>query len=110
MAMGMSYEQFWYDDPSMAAAFRKADMIRRKRRNQEMWWEGIYTAHALNATVGNMFKKGTKNEYPSEPMPLTEEDMREKQEREARARMEKMKAMFTAKALAVNAKLGGTEK
>ncbi len=67
MAMGMTYEQFWEGEATMASAFRKADEIRRKRRNEELWLEGIYTAEALSATVGNMFSKGEKHQYPSEP-------------------------------------------
>ena len=109
MAMGMTYEQFWDGDPMMAKAFREADMIRRRRRNEELWLEGIYTAEALSATVGNMFSKGTKHKYPSEPFPITEHEQRERREREEKAKMERIKALFTAKALSVNSKLGGSQ-
>lgn len=91
----------------LVKAYRKAEEIRRKRRNQELWLEGVYTAEALNATVGNMFRKGNKYQYPAEPLPITEEEQAERREREQRAKMEKIKAAFTAKALHVNAKMGG---
>ena len=97
MAMGMTYEQFWDGEPSMAKAFREADMIRRRRRNEELWLEGIYTAEALSATVGNMFSKGTKHKYPSEPIPITAAEQQERREREEKAKMERIKALFTAK-------------
>ena len=105
--MGMTYDLFWNGDPSLAKAYRTADSIRRRRRNEELWLEGMYTAEALSATVGNMFSKGAKHQYPSEPFPITVEEQQERREREQRARMERIKAAFTAKALTVNAKIGG---
>ena len=107
MAMGMTYEQFWNGEVEMAAAYRKADQIRRRRINEELWLEGIYMADALSVTVGNMFSKGAKHQYPSEPLPITEAEQQERREREQKARMERVKAAFTAKALRVNSKLGG---
>lgn len=107
LAMGMTWTQFWVDEPKLAIAYRKADAIRKRRRNEELWLEGIYVAEALNATVGNMFSKGQKNVYPAEPFPLTEGERQERREREEKARMERMKAAFIAKSLQVNSKLGG---
>lgn len=106
--MGMTYEQFWDGEPLLAAAYRQADMIRRRRRNEELWLEGIYMAEALSATVGNMFTKGTKHEYPSEPFPITAAEQQERREREEKAKMDRIKSLFTARALSVNAKLGGS--
>lgn len=109
MAMGMTYIQFWEDDPRIATAYRKADEIQRKRRNQELWLEGIYMSHALNAVVGNMFRKGSKAEYPNEPIPITVAEQEERKEREQKAKMERLKSAFTAKALQMNARMGGTQ-
>ena len=107
LAMGMTYDQFWDGDSALVKAYRMADSIRRRRRNEEMWLEGIYMVAALNATVGNMFSKGAKHQYPNEPFPITTEEQQERKEREQRAKMERIKAAFTAKALTVNAKIGG---
>ncbi len=64
--------------------------------------------HSLNATVGNMFaKKGQKIEYPSEPIPITAAEVREKREREDRLKMERMKAAFAARAQQFNEKKRG---
>lgn len=89
----------------MAAAFRRADEIRRRRTNQELWLSGIYVREALASTVGNMFAKGSKHEYPSEPMPITLSEQKERQERIQKAKMEKIKASFMARALSVNANM-----
>ena len=96
--------------PEVAVAYRRADEIKRKRLNQELWLGGLYVREALASTVGNMFSKGLKHEYPSEPFALTEAEQLERQEREQKARMERIKASFTARALNVNAKMGGGER
>lgn len=106
--MGMSYEQFWYGEPDAAKQYRKAHEMRRRRTNEELWLSGTYMADAIKATIGNMFSK-SKFEYPSEPKPITLEEARERREREQKAKEEAMKARFMAKALSVNAKLGGKQ-
>ena len=55
LAIGMTWTQFWIDEPELAIAYRKADAIRKRRINEELWLEGMYMAEALSATVGNMF-------------------------------------------------------
>ena len=107
LAMGMTWEQFWFDEPELATAYRKANAIRNRRKNEELWLAGMYVAEALSATVGNMFSKGAKHEYPNEPFPITKDEQEERQERERKARMERMKAAFIARSLQVNTKLGG---
>ena len=107
LAMGMTWTQFWIDEPELAIAYRKADAIRKRRKNEELWLEGLYMAEALSATVGNMFSKGQKHPYPAEPLPITVEEQQERREREEKARMERMKAAFIAKSLQVNTKMGG---
>jgi hypothetical protein len=107
LAIGMTWTQFWIDEPELAIAYRKADAIRKRRINEELWLEGMYMAEALRATVGNMFSKGQKHQYPAEPFPITADEQRERREREEKARMERMKAAFIAKSLQVNTKLGG---
>ena len=108
MAMGMTHDQFWNGDVFLVKAFREADAIRRRRRNEELWLEGIYMVEALSATVGNMFSKGNKHQYPSEPIPITVAEQELRREREEKAKMERMKAAFTAKALKMNAQMGGS--
>jgi hypothetical protein len=73
--------------------------------NEELWLSGIYTSEALASTVGNMFSK-EKYSYPSEPKPITRAEIEERQEREEKARIERIKAKFTARALSINAQKG----
>lgn len=107
LAMGMTWSQFWIDEPKLAIAYREAEMIRKRRKNEELWLEGIYMVEALSSTVGNMFSKGQKHQYPAEPLPITAAEQQERREREEKARMERMKAAFIAKSLRMNTKLGG---
>jgi hypothetical protein len=100
----MTADQFWLDDPALCRAYRKADEIRKRRMNEELWLNGIYMAEALASTVGNMFSK-QKYKYPSEPKPITMSEIEERRERERKSKMEKIKTAFTARALAVNAQM-----
>lgn len=75
--------------------------------NEELWLSGIYMREALASTVGNMFTKGEKYPYPSEPKPITGAEIEERKAREQKMKMEKMKARFVARALNINAKKEG---
>lgn len=66
--------------------------MRTERRNQEMWWQGMYIHAAVTTALGNMFrKKGEKpHTYLQQPVrvtPMTEE------EKEAEAEKERQKAI-----------------
>lgn len=74
--------------------------------NEELWLSGIYVREALASTVGNMFTKGQKHEYPSEPKPITLAELEERKAREQKLREEQIKARFMARALNVNASKG----
>ena len=70
MAIGMTYEQYWYDDPLIVRAFYKAEKIRQTRLDEQAWMQGLYFQRALDSIVGNMFReKGAKPaEYPDRPL------------------------------------------
>ena len=81
MAIGMTYDEYWYGDPLLVRAFYKADQLRRKRADEDAWLHGLYILSALNATVGNMFRKSGQApaEYPLEP--YTQKEERERKQR-----------------------------
>ena len=101
MSIGMSYDDFWSGDVEMVKAYRKANELRDRRHNQDMWLQGRYFYDALCA-ASPLFrftmKKGMikPEPYTSEPYPITEAELREREEREARAKEERLKAEFTA--------------
>lgn len=107
MAIGMTYDQYWYGDVHMARAFYKADRIRQKRMNDEAWLHGAYVVRALEATVGNALRsKGTPPfEYPKEPIWDDSWDAEEEREINRKEREEK-EAVF-AEAYMQNMMLAG---
>ena len=101
MSIGMSYDEFWNGDVSAAKAYREADELREKRRNFELWLQGSYFYEAL-CDASPLFrfsmKKGSikPEPYVKEPYPITAAEVRERKEREARAKEERLRAQFTA--------------
>ena len=101
MSIGMSYDEFWNQDVSRVKAYRKAYELREKRRNQELWLQGMYVYEAL-CDASPLFrfsmKKGSikPEPYVKEPYPITEAEVREKEERKAREKEARLKAEFAA--------------
>ena len=99
MSIGMTYDEFWYQDVSRVVAYRKAAELRDKRINQELWLQGMYFYEAL-CDASPLFrftmKKGTvkPESYAKEPYAITAEEIREREEREARKKEERLKAEF----------------
>ena len=77
----MTYEQYWYGHPLIAAEYIKAERFRQERMNAEAWLHGAYVARALASTVGNMFVKDKREaiEYPTEPIPLFKGEKKEEE-------------------------------
>ena len=101
MSIGMSYDEFWNQDVSRVKAYRKAYELREKRRNQELWLQGMYVYEAL-CDASPLFrfsmKKGSikPEPYVKEPYPITEAEVREREERKAREKEARLKAEFAA--------------
>ena len=98
MSIGMTYDEFWNQDVAMVRAYRKADELKRRRQNETLWMQGWYIRDALLSTVGNMFadKSSAPIEYPSEPYPVTTEQVAEKKALEHKQMEERMKADMMA--------------
>lgn len=85
MAIGVSYDDFWYNDPDIAKQMLKAHEIRQKMDNEKFWLRGYYEYIALcsvSPILHAFAKKGTKPlPYPSEPLALTQSDIDERNEK-----------------------------
>lgn len=112
LSIGMTPEQYWDGDPWLAKYYRQADEIRRKRKNQDLWLQGMYIYEALCdvAPILQAFaKRGTKaTPYPDHPYSLTvkereeEKKLQEKRERDKarrymEAQMAKLNKRFESK-------------
>ena len=99
MSIGLSYDEFWDGDVDRVKAYREADELREKRRNQELWLQGMYIYEAL-CDVSPLFRLSMKKgvvkpePYAKEPYPITAAEVKAREEREARLREERLKAEF----------------
>lgn len=98
MSIGMTYDEFWNRDVSLVRVYRKADELRYRQKNQELWVQGAYLYDVL-CRVSPLFrfttKKGVKPEpYIPEPYPLSAAESTLRKEKAARIKEEKMKAAF----------------
>ena len=89
MTYGMTYEQFWYEDPWMTRAYAQAFLLKRKMQNEDAWIQGAYFANAMSAVLGSAFGKRKINylEKPFELYGKTE------QEKAAEIREERQKVI-----------------
>lgn len=83
LAIGVSYDLFWHLTPKKLESFYKADEIKRKRRDEEAWFQGMYFASAIDSTICNAFRDGQKEKYANKPflqdLGISEEEKIEKE-------------------------------
>lgn len=98
LSIGMTYNEFWKGDPSLAKVYRDAQELRERRANVEAWRNGQYMASALSSTVGNMFRKKGQPpiKYMEHPIPLTLKEKEEYERQDEIKRFEKIKRYMMA--------------
>lgn len=80
LSIGMTYEQYWLQDPKLIYSYIKAEELRTKRKNQEMWLQGLYVHIAIGDLVPilNPFSKEHKaRKYLDKPIPITQREQEE---------------------------------
>ena len=106
LAIGMTPEQYWDGDPMLAKYYREADKIRRKRRNEELWIQGMYIYEALcdvSPVMHAFAKRGTKPApYPDHPYALTADERVKEQKLKEQQDRERAKRYMEAKMAEVN--------
>ena len=106
LSIGMSPDQYWDGDPTLAKHYRKAEELRRKRRNEELWLQGMYIYEALCdvSPVLNAFaKKGTKpRPYSDHPYALSVQERKDEKVLQEKKDREKAKRYMEAKMAAIN--------
>lgn len=91
----MTYDLYWDGEPRLVVPYRKADLLRQKRANNDAWLQGVYFRMAVASTLDK------KAKYPKEPMNLFED----KTESGMTVKQEKAKAAFAAFAERFNQKM-----
>ncbi len=89
ISLGMTYEQFWYGDPTMTKDYAEAYRLKEKREAEKMRWitweQGLYVYEAICAVspVLRAFSKATKPlPYPERPHGLTKNEEEDKKIKE----------------------------
>ena len=106
LSIGMTPEQFWDGDPSLPKYYRKAYELQRKRKNEDMWLQGMYIYEALCdvSPIMNAFaKKGTKpHPYTDRPYSITRDDREEERKLREQRDREKAKQYMLSKMAKIN--------
>lgn len=103
LLMGMSYEEFWDGDAELPKFYRECYKLKQKKENELAWLQGMYTYVAMTTVMQNVFGKGEKKNYLTEPISLdgvTEEEKIKKQNKndeQAKAYMEMFAMRFNQK-------------
>ena len=114
LSIGMTYEQFWNDDPMLVSYYRKAAELKIERKNQELWLQGMYIYEALcdvSPILHSMAKKGTKaRPYPEQPYSITKSQRRREREEQERRVANKGKMFMEMLMRQNNKKFDGTSR
>ena len=62
----MPYELYWDGRPELVIPYRRADILRQKRENNNAWLQGVYIRAAVASTLDK------KAKYPKEPIKLAD--------------------------------------
>ena len=94
ISIGMTPAEYWDGDSTLVRAYREADKRRWHMKNVEMWLQGRYIYDAVMRLIPSLqaFKPKEPIPYLEEPIPLTEEEYKERQIREQKKKQEALKA------------------
>ena len=79
---GMTYEQFWEDNPQLFWAYGRAYQLKKSIEEKEndinAWNIGHYVLMALYQNSSSMFSKQKKEIYPKKPITMKDEEINTK--------------------------------
>lgn len=93
LEFGMTSIEFWQYDPNLFSSYRTFYINKQKRQseidNNNAWLFGLYTNHALNVTLSNMFsEKGSKTtNYLEKPIDFSETKTRKENNNDLEAKL-----------------------
>ena len=77
----MPYDLYWNGNPKAVVTYRKYHELDVKRRNEELWLQGLYNFEAVSTALSNMHFDGKRhkpNTYREKPIELFEKTKEEK--------------------------------
>ena len=92
LSIGMSYEDYWENDVFIARFYRRAYDIKKERKNEELWLQGLYVYQAILAIAPALkaMSNASPEKYMEEPLPLTETEFKKREKRRAKLKQEEM--------------------
>lgn len=97
LSIGMSYDLYWDGRPELVIPYRKADVLRQKRENNNAWLQGAYFRLAVLSSLDK------KAKYPKQPIEIAAQQ--EVKRNGLTAKQEKAKAAMMAFAERFNQKM-----
>lgn len=67
MAMGVSFDEFWYGDYCRLKYYERAYFNKLKKRDYDMWLSGAYVYQAVSVALARGFGGDKRAEYPKQP-------------------------------------------
>lgn len=110
LAIGMPYDLYWEGNPNLVKVYREREDIKRTIENQKLYLQGYYFYEALlrSSPVINAFSKDPKPiPYLDNPIPLTEQEIREYERRKELNRIARLKAVMERWVVETADKKGG---
>lgn len=80
----MTYDEYWNGSSDLTRYAYKTYRILEKRKNEEMWLQGIYVNNAVTVAINSFFGKDKSLTYMEKPLdifPKTKEEI-EQEEKE----------------------------
>ena len=73
MAMGMTYTEYWDDEPQAVIPYREAYKIKQNEANTMLWLQGMYNYIGVATALNNGFSN-SKQDYPKKPFDLNQKE------------------------------------
>lgn len=84
ISIGMSIDQFYNQDVTLATVYRKAYDIKNERDNNQLWLQGMYIYDAISTSIYNAFCRKAGQQaasYTSKPYPINQKQLEEDYEK-----------------------------
>lgn len=82
MSIGMTYDEYWYGDCYLTRVYYEKNRIDIKRRNEEMWLQGLYINNAVTVAINTFFGKSKSVKYLEKPLDILPKTKEEKEQEE----------------------------
>lgn len=84
LSIGMTVDQFYNDDVTLANIYRKAYDIKNERDNSQLWLQGMYIYDAIATSIYNAFCRKAGQQaaaYTPKPYPINQKQLEDDHER-----------------------------